>query len=99
MRLQELGGSTAYCTSRDEGCTWSKTAVLHDGPHDDRDPSIVQLKSGRLIFNFFSLAGSDDSNKVWIGHGSWIVTSDDLGRTRGRSPTTPGAALSFMSCS
>src|SRR5512136_2324920 len=38
------GGQIAYCTSDDEGSTWSKHALLYDGPHDDRDPSIVQLK-------------------------------------------------------
>jgi len=75
------GGRIAYCTSPDEGRTWSPAAVLYDGPHDDRDPSIVQLQSGRLICNFFSLGTSDDPGKPWNGRGSWIVTSDDLGRT------------------
>jgi sialidase-1 len=75
------GGRIAYCTSDDEGQTWSKHALLYDGPHDDRDPSIVQLKSGRLICNFFSLGKSDTPDQNWIGHGTWLVTSDDLGRT------------------
>ena len=75
------GGRVAFCTSSDEGRTWSKAAVLFDGPHDDRDPSIVQVKGGRLICNFFSLGKSSDPKRPWIGHGSWIVTSDDLGRT------------------
>ena len=75
------GGRIAYCTSRDEGRTWNEPSALYDGPHDDRDPSIVQIKNGRLICNFFSLGKSDDPAKRWIGHGSWIVTSDDLGRT------------------
>ena len=75
------GGQIACCTSDDEGRTWSKSSVLYDGPHDDRDPSLVQLKSGRLICNFFSLGKSDTPDKSWIGHGTWMVTSDDLGRT------------------
>jgi hypothetical protein len=75
------GGRVTCCTSSDEGQTWSEPAVLYDGPLDDRDPSIVQLKNGRLICNFFSLGNSDDSKLSWIGHGAWLVTSDDLGRT------------------
>ncbi len=75
------GGRIDCCTSDDEGRTWSKPEVLYDGPHDDRDPSIVQLDSGRLICNFFSLGKSDDPKVNWIGHGSWLVTSEDLGRT------------------
>ncbi len=75
------GGRIAYCTSPDEGQTWSPAATLYDGPHDDRDPSIVQLKNGRLICNFFSLGKSDDPNQNWTGHGSWLVMSDDLGRS------------------
>src|SRR3990172_7658729 len=37
------GGRVSYCTSEDEGRTWSEAKVLYDGPDDDRDPSIVQL--------------------------------------------------------
>jgi len=75
------GGRISYATSSDEGRTWSKAAVLYDGPDDDRDPSIVHLKAGRLVCNFFSLRKSDVPGKPWIGLGTWIVTSDDLGKT------------------
>ena len=75
------GGRVSVCTSGDEGRTWSKAQTLYDGPDDDRDPSIVQLKSGRLVCNFFSLRKSDTPGKRWIGRGSWMVTSDDLGKT------------------
>ena len=75
------GGRVCLCTSSDEGHTWTKAQVLYDGPDDDRDPSIVQLKSGRLVCNFFSLGKSDDPKKPWIGRGTRIVTSDDLGKT------------------
>ena len=75
------GGRICYCTSPDEGHTWTKAQIVYDGPDDDRDPSIVQLKSGRLVCNFFSLAKSADPKKPWIGRGTWIVTSDDLGKT------------------
>lgn len=75
------GGRLSYCTSDDEGHTWSKAETLYDGPDDDRDPSIVQLKNGLLICNFFSLRQGTESGKPWIGLGTWLVTSDDLGKT------------------
>ena len=75
------GGRICYCTSGDEGHSWSKAQVLYDGPQDDRDPSIVQLKSGRLICNFFSLRKGTKPDKPFVGLGTWIVTSDDVGKT------------------
>jgi len=75
------GGRISYCTSADEGHTWSKAETLYDGPDDDRDPSIVQLKDGRLVCNFFSLRKSDASDKPYVGLGTWMVASADLGRT------------------
>ena len=75
------GGRICYCTSADEGHTWTKAEVLYDGPDDDRDPSIVQLKSGQLVCNFFSLRKATEPGKRWTGLGTWIVTSDDLGKT------------------
>jgi len=75
------GGRISYCTSDDEGITWSEAQILYDGPDDDRDPSIVQLKDGRLICNYFSLRKSDVPGKRWIGLGTWAVISNDLGKT------------------
>ena len=76
------GGRIAYCMSNDEGRTWSAAQTLYDGPDDDRDPSIVQLKNGRLLCNFFSLRrkpGGAEGN--YEGLGSWMVASDDAGKT------------------
>ncbi len=73
------GGRIVSCFSSDEGRTWSKAAVLYDGPDDDRDPSIVQLPSGRLLCNFFSLRAKADDPKAWDGLGTWLVESDDCG--------------------
>lgn len=75
------GGRISTCTSSDEGRTWSDAKILYDGPDDDRDPSIVQLSSGRLICNFFSLRKTDEPGRRWTGLGSWMVASDDLGET------------------
>ena len=32
------GGRISFCTSDDEGLTWSDAETLYDGPDDDRDP-------------------------------------------------------------
>ncbi len=73
------GGRIVYCTSNDEGWTWSDAVTLYDGPDDDRDPSIVQLKNGKLICNFFSLRKTE-TGSGYTGLGSWCVASDDLGK-------------------
>lgn len=75
------GGRIAYATSSDEGRTWTPAETLYDGPHDDRDPSIAQLSTGRLICNFFSLEKSDKPGKPYQGVGSFLIVSDDGGRT------------------
>lgn len=75
------GGRICYCTSSDEGNTWTPANILFDGPDDDRDPSIVQLKNGQLICNFFSLRKGTGGKEPYMGLGSWIVTSNDLGKT------------------
>ena len=73
------GGRISYCTSSDEGQTWSAAQTLFDGPYDDRDPSIVQLKDGRMICNFFTLKPKQGGS--WEGLGSWMVVSGDGGKT------------------
>ena len=75
------GGRISYCTSSDEGRTWSEAKTLYDGPDDDRDPSIAQLSSGLLVCNFFSLRKTEGKSPPWEGLGTWIVTSGDLGET------------------
>ena len=73
------GGRISYCLSSDEGRTWSPAETLYDGPDDDRDPSIVQLKSGRILCNYFSLRSKTGGG--YEGLGSWMVFSDDMGKT------------------
>ncbi|HUU36917.1 MAG TPA: sialidase family protein [Candidatus Desulfaltia sp.] len=81
------GGRICYCLSSDEGRTWSEARVLCDGPDDDRDPSLVQLSNGSLICNFFSLRKKEkvkEGEAAWIGLGSWMVVSQDGGKTWGK---------------
>lgn len=76
-----LGGRISGCTSADEGKTWSDAFTLFDGPYDDRDPSVVQLKDGRMACTFFTLKPKPDGQKGFDGLGSFIVTSADHGKT------------------
>lgn len=71
------GGRISYCLSNDEGCSWTSAQTLYDGPDDDRDPSIVQLKNGRIICNYFTLRKAEGQNPPWEGLGTWMVYSDD----------------------
>lgn len=78
-------GKIAMVRSSDEGKTWSKPEVVIDTPMDDRDPSIMQTKSGRILVNFFVLDGVNWSNykdrttRPWPrAHVAW---SDDGGKT------------------
>ncbi len=75
------GGRVSYCLSSDEGRTWTDAEILYDGPDDDRDPSITQTKSGRLICNYFSLRKAEGKPRPWEGLGTWLVYSDDMGET------------------
>jgi hypothetical protein len=75
------GGRIDAVFSSDEGTTWTRPQTLYDGPDDDRDPSIVQLASGRLLCNFFSLRKKAGGAGGWDGLGTWLVASDDLGKT------------------
>ena len=74
------GGRVSYCLSSDEGETWTDAKILYDSPNDDRDPSIVQLKDGRLICNYFMLA-KGTKGRPYDGNGSWMVTSHNVGQT------------------
>ena len=73
------GGRVSACFSSDEGKTWTPAQVVFDGPHDDRDPSVVQLKDGRILCNFFTLRAKAGGG--YRGIGSWLVESSDNGVT------------------
>ena len=78
------GGRISGCYSGDGGRTWSAPFLVYDGPDDDRDPSVVELRSGRLLCTFFSLrkgSAAGAETVPWRGLGSWIIASDDHGRT------------------
>ena len=47
------GGRICLVRSEDEGQTWSEPRVLYDGPDDDRDPHVAQLRDGTVVCSFF----------------------------------------------
>ena len=72
------GGRLCLVRSRDDGATWSPPEVLFDGPQDDRDPHVSQLRDGTVLCSFFTyrreegqvrcdvcLVGSTDGGKRW----------------------------------
>jgi sialidase-1 len=71
-------GRVDYSISTNEGYTWSTPKVLYDGPHDDHDSSITQLKSGQLIVNFFEDGGREP---YVYSSGVMTMTSNDAGKT------------------
>jgi sialidase-1 len=75
------GGRICASSSLNNGETWSPPTTLYDGPYDDRDPSIAQLRSGRLLCDFFSLKPEGTG---YADNGVWIMRSDDRGRTWSR---------------
>jgi sialidase-1 len=75
------GGRISYCISRDEGHSWSKAETLVDTPYDDRDPSLVQFKDGRVLCTFFSLQKGTKPGKDLNFLGTWLIVSNDLGKT------------------
>ncbi|MGN6561290.1 MAG: sialidase family protein, partial [Thermomicrobiales bacterium] len=47
-------GRIALVRSTDDGRTWSAPRVVLDTPLDDRDPQIMQTRTGALLLSFFT---------------------------------------------
>jgi len=73
-------GRISLVRSRDNGKTWSKPTIVVDTPRDDRDPSIVQLRDGTLVCNYFSHQPGPGGKGFQFVH-SALVRSTDGGRT------------------
>lgn len=78
------GGRICMVRSRDEGRTWSTPEVLYDGPEDDRDPHIAQLKDGTLVCSFFTYRPAGNG----VETRTQLVFSHDDGRSWSRRPVT-----------
>ena len=73
------GGRVSGCYSSDEGKTWTPAVTVYDSPDDDRDPSIAQLRDGRLLCTFFSLRAKQGGG--YDGLGSFVIESSDAGKS------------------
>ncbi|HNR98744.1 MAG TPA: exo-alpha-sialidase [Planctomycetota bacterium] len=72
------GGRICMTRSSDEGWTWSPPAVLFDGPHDDRDPHIAQMRDGTVLCSFFTYRPEAEAAARWD---TCLVASRDGGAT------------------
>jgi sialidase-1 len=76
------GGRICQVRSRDEGRTWSAPALLFDGPLDDRDPHIAQMRDGTVLCSFFTYRPAGD--KVFCD--TCLLSSADGGATWDQEP-------------
>ncbi len=72
------GGRICSVRSGDEGQTWSSPEVLYDGPDDDRDPHIAEMRDGTLICSFFPYRKKEGQK---ADHEVSIIQSKDDGNT------------------
>jgi len=47
-------GQVVAMTSRDDGASWTRARVLHDGPLDDRDSGVMETAKGTLLVTTFT---------------------------------------------
>jgi sialidase-1 len=73
-------GRIDYSISSNSGYSWTAPQTLYDGPADDHDASITQLKDGRLIVNFFKDYYEGYTGRYTGLSGTMVMTSDDLGK-------------------
>jgi hypothetical protein len=73
-------GKILLCRSTDKGKTWSMPDTIVSTYRDCRDPSIVQLRDGLIIVNFFQ-SRYDTAGKIIGAIGCFVSLSYDNGKT------------------
>ncbi|MGB9620259.1 MAG: sialidase family protein [Armatimonadota bacterium] len=74
-------GHMAMVRSRDESRTWTRPVIVADTPLDDRDPSIMQTRTGRIIISFFVYDSNKDDRVRRRSPRVHYTWSDDGGKT------------------
>ena len=77
------GGRICSVRSKDEGRSWTEPEILFDGPLDDRDPHIAQMRDGSIICSFFTYRRASGDETICD---TGLVTSHDEGRTWDAQP-------------
>ncbi len=77
------GGRICCVKSSDEGRTWSAPRILFDGPFDDRDPHIAQMRDGALVCSFFTYRPQPQGRVICD---TCLVTSRDGGESWAPEP-------------
>jgi sialidase-1 len=72
------GGRICAVRSSNEGLSWSAPEILYDGPDDDRDPHVAQMRDGTLICSFFPYRREEGQK---ADHEVSIIQSSDAGKT------------------
>lgn len=72
------GGRICSVRSPDDGRTWSAPRLLYDGPFDDRDPHIAQMRDGSVVCSFFTYRPQPDKRVLCD---TCLVASRDGGQT------------------
>ncbi len=74
----EKGGRVCAVRSSDDGKTWSAPVVIYDGPDDDRDPHVAQMRDGAIVVSFFPYRKSGDAR---ADYETSLIESRDGGKT------------------
>src|SRR6185312_9066762 len=81
-------GRLDIVTSKDHGLTWSSPHTVVDGPEDDRNPALGQLKNGDIVLAYAILHGYDSTGLKLNGdrsqrqaEGVYVMRSSDNGKT------------------
>jgi Neuraminidase (sialidase) len=83
-----IKGRLDIVTSQDGGKTWSAPRTVVDGPEDDRNPALGQLKNGDIVLAYAILHGYDSTGlklssdrTVRRADGVYVIRSSDNGKT------------------
>lgn len=94
------GGRLDWIASADGGKTWSKPRPLADGPEDDRNPALGQLRDGTIVLAYCVLSGYDETGTRLapnrgdrVFDGVYSIRSTDGGKTWSKAVKHPGTSL------